>query len=590
MATPLRGHRDLAVPRSVSGRSLQRIDATLRGRAGIVLVGGIGLAGTLIALLMTVGLAFHVGSDPAFTLVNFRHVFLDPFVYRALLNTFGFAAVTVATSLCFGIPIAWMAERTDLPGRGWLYPLMTIGILVPGFFNAMGWLLLLHPRMGMLNVWSMQLFHTAGASFNVMSIPGMGLVQGLGLATLIFIMCGASFRAMDAALEESGQIHGLSLVRRTLSITLPLLWPSILAAIIYVFMLGLAVFDVPAVIGLSNRIYTYSTFVYSITNPNAGGTPNYGEAGASSVVMVVLALLLSLCYFRVIRQSHRFAVVTGKGYRPKPVRLGRWAIGCWAFVAFYLFLSIGLPGCVLLWASLLPFFVPFSLAALDHVTLTNYQTIPWDGFGRAARNSVTIMLVAPTITLIVSLAISWVVTRSGITSLRRLFDMLAFLPLAIPSVVFAIGAMGFAIFWLPSWIPFYGTVAIIISVQVIIGISFATRVLNAALLQIHRDLDDAGAMFGLKPVTVMWFILRPLLAPALLSAWLWMALLAYRELTIGMMLVTDKNITLPVFVWGVFSGGNIGQAAALTILLVVGMFPLIAIYFAVARRGMAFQT
>jgi len=560
------------------------------GRTWIVIVGGLGLAGTLVALLMTMGLAFHIDSGPAVTLANFRHVFLDPFVYRALLNTLAFSAITVTTALCFGIPIAWMAERTDLPGRGWLYPLMTIGILVPGFFNAMGWLLLLHPRMGMINVWAMQLFHAGSAPFNVISLPGMGFVQGLGLATLIFIMCGASFRTMDAALEESAQIHGLSLLRRTFSVTLPLLWPSIFAAIIYVFMLGLAVFDVPAVIGLSSRIYTYSTFVYSITSPNAGGLPNYGEAGASSAVMVLIALILSVCYFRVIRQSHRYAVVTGKGYRPKPTRLGRWSILGWAFIGGYLFLSIGLPGCVLLWASLLPFFVPFSLSALSHATLANYETIPWDGFLRAGRNSLAIMLVAPTITVIVSLAISWVVTRSGVKALSRAFDMFAFLPLAIPSVVFAIGAMGFAIFWLPAWLPFYGTVGIIIAVQVIVGISFATRVLNAALLQIHRDLDDAGAMFGLRPVTVLWYILRPLLAPALLSAWLWMALLAYRELTIGMMLVTNKNITLPVFVWGDFSGGNIGQAAALTILLGVCIFPLIVIYFAVARRGMAFET
>ncbi len=568
---------------------LQRIGSTLGGRWAIFLAGGLGLAAALIALLVTVGLAFHAEPDAAFTLANFSHVFGDPFVYRALLNTFAFSAITVTTSLAFGIPIAWLAERTDLPARGWLYPVMTIGILVPGFFNAMGWLLLVHPRMGMLNVWAMQWLHTSNAPFNVISLPGMGLVQGLGLASLIFIMCGSAFRAMDAVLEESAQIHGLSPLRRAISITLPLLWPSILAAIIYVFMLGLAVFDVPAVIGLSSRIYTYSTFVYSITNPNAGGVPNYGEAGASSVAMIAIALILSACYFRVIRQSHRFAVVTGKGYRPKPVRLGRWALAGWAFVGGYLFLSVGLPGCVLLWASLLPFFVPFSFEALQHATLANYQAIPWGGFARAARNSLIIMLVAPTVTVIVSVAISWVVTRSGIKSLARLFDLLAFLPLAIPSVVFAIGAMGFAIFWLPSWVPFYGTVAIIIAVQVIVGISFATRILNAALLQIHRDLDDAAAMFGLKPLAVVWFVLRPLLTPALLSAWLWMALLAYRELTIGMMLVTNQNITLPVFVWGVFYSGSVGQAAALTILLGVCIFPLIVLYFAVARRGMAFD-
>jgi iron(III) transport system permease protein len=561
----------------------------VQSRTGIVLVGSVGLLGTVIALLMTLILAFQGDARGTVTAANFQAVFSDSFVYRALLNTLGFATVTVVTALCFGIPMAWIAERTDLPGRGTLYPLMTAGLLVPGFFNALGWLLLLHPRIGMINVWMMQLAHLQGAPFNVVSIAGMGLVQGLGLATLMFIMCGPAFRNLDASLEESAQVHGLSFLDRTRTITLPLLWPSILAAIIYVFMVGLAVFDVPAIIGLSNRLYTYSTFVYNITNPSSGGAPNYGVAGASSVVMIGFALVLSAWYFRVLGRSHRYAVVSGKGYRSKLLHLGPWTFACWAFVALYFFLSICLPGCVLLWASFLPYFVPFSPAAFASLTPENYLTIPWDGFWRAARNSAIIMVIAPTITVTISLAISWVVTRSGLRTLGRIFDVLAFLPLSIPSVAFAVGATAFAIFWLPPSVPFYGTVGIIIAVQVIAQTSFATRVLNGALLQIHRDLDDAGATFGLKAVAIVWYILRPLLAQALLSSWLWMALLAYRELTIAMMLVTDKNITLPVFIWGIFSQGNIGQSAALTILLGCCILPLVAVYFALTRRGFSFQ-
>jgi len=564
------------------------VGAALAGRDGLVLIATLGLFGTVIALCMTVGLAFADESG-RLTLANFRTVFADPSAYRALLNTLSFAAVTVVTAFFFGVPIAWIAERTDLPGRGLIAPLMTAGLLVPGFFNAMGWLLLLHPRMGMITVWLAGVAHVPPGTLNVVSIPGMGVVQGLGLSTLMFIMCASAFRAMDAALEESAQIHGLSLLQRTLTITLPLLWPSLLAAILYVFMIGLAVFDVPAVIGLSNRIYTYSTFVYAISNPSAGGSPNYGVAGASSVVIIVLALVIAAGYFRVVAGSRRFAVVTGKGYRPVPVRLGRWTVLAWTFVALYLFLAIALPGLVLAWASLLPYFVPFSLSALPSVTLHNYQSIPWSGFWRAAQNSATVMLVAPTVTTVVAFAISWVVTRSGLRRTARAFETLAFLPLAIPSVVFAVGAMAFAISWLPAWFPFYGTIGIIIAVQVVIQIPFATRVLNGALLQVHRDLDDAGAIFGLRPLAVTWYVLRPLLGAALLSSWLWMALLAYRELTIPMMLVTQKNITLPVFVWGIFSQGSIGQSAAVTILLGFGILPMIVAYFIVAQRRSLFS-
>ena len=558
----------------------------LGGRGTIVAIAVVGVGATALALLMTIRLAFQGATPDSFTLANLGTVFADPFVAHALLNTLGFALVTGLTAFAFGVPIAWLAERTDLPGRAIVMPLMTIGLLVPGFFNAMGWLLLLHPRMGMINVWLMQGLHLASAPLSVVSVAGMGVVQGLGLATLMFVMCAAAFRAQDATLEESAQVHGLRFVDRLVRITLPLMWPSLLAAGIYVFMVGLAVFDVPAVIGLTNRIYTYSTFVYDLTNPSAGGRPNYGVAGASSLIVILLAGLLGTWYFRVVRRSRRYAVVTGKGYRPAPFRLGRRAIGAWAFIAAYLTLSLGLPGCVLLWASFLPYFAPFSAEALARVSLANYATIPWAAFWHAALNSAIVMISVPTITLTLSLAISWVVVRSGLR-VARAFDVLAFLPLAIPSVVFAVGAAAIAIFWLPPSIPFYGTVGILIAVQVIVQLSFGTRVLNNALLQIHRDLDDAGATFGLRTVDVIWHVLRPLVGPALLSAWLWMGLLAYRELTVAMMLVTDKNITLPVFIWGVYSEGQIGQAAALTILLGCAIVPLIVAYFAVARRGTA---
>jgi iron(III) transport system permease protein len=553
----------------------------------VIGVGGIGLAAILAILLITVDLSFRNADWARVGFVNYAEVFLDAFVYKALLNTFGFAGVTVLTATVFGVPIAWLAERTDLPGRTALFPLMSVGLLMPGFFNAMGWLLLLHPRIGVLNRWLTELLGLAHAPFNVVSVGGMGFVQGLGLSSLIFIMCVATFRAMDSALEESAQIHGLGLLTRLRTIVLPVLWPGLLAAIIYAFMLALGLFDVPAVIGLANRVYTYSTFVYSLTNPSASGSPDYGLSAASSVLMVLIALRLAAWYARIVRRSHRYAVVTGRSYRPRPIRLGRWAIAAWAFVAGQALLALVLPGAVLLWASIQPVYGPLSLRLLAHASLANYTAIDWSGFWAAARNSAIVVIAAPTITIVLSLAISWVVVRARSKILGPLFSALSFVPLAIPSVVFAVGAIAFAVFWLPASVPFYGTVAIIVAVEVIIQISFATRVLGGALMQIHQELDEAGTVFGLPPVAVIWRILRPLLMPAILNCWVWIALLCYRELTVSTMLVAEHNVTLPVFIWSLFSGGNIGQSAAVTIILAAAMLPVIVVYFVIGRRSLA---
>ena len=227
----------------------------------------------LLVLILTI--AFQDPLDSSiYTLQNFRDLYLDSFVYKTLLNTGGFTIVATLTALFFAIPIAWLAERTDLPGRSWVFPIMTASAVIPGLFSALGWLFMFHPRMGMVNRWLVDVVPFVHTSpFNIISVSGMGFITGLSLSSLAFIMLAATFRAMDPALEESAQIHGMPFALRLWKITLPLMWPGILAVGIYIATIGLASFDVPAVIGLANRIFTFSTFVYYEADP-LEGPPN----------------------------------------------------------------------------------------------------------------------------------------------------------------------------------------------------------------------------------------------------------------------------------------------------------------------------
>src|SRR5262249_56577074 len=140
-------------------------------------------------------------------------------------------------------------------------------------------------------------FGLAQSPFNIASIVGMGWVEGLGLSSLAFIMIVATYRSMDPSLEEVGRVHGLKLFQTLRHITLPLTFPGILAAAIYIFTIGLSAFEVPAIIGMSNKIFTFSTFIFYKMQP-LEELPNYGVAGAVSSLLVVLALLLSWCTSR----------------------------------------------------------------------------------------------------------------------------------------------------------------------------------------------------------------------------------------------------------------------------------------------------
>jgi iron(III) transport system permease protein len=560
----------------------------LRGRWLFIAISAAGLVPVLGFLLIIFWMGFWQGNpgDPVvYTLKHYRTLFADPATYRTFVNTTGFASTTVFVALLFAIPTAWLVERTDIPGKDLIFALVTIGALVPTFFTSMGWVFLLHPRIGVINKWLVEWFGLEQAPFNIASLVGMGWVEGLGLSSIAFIMIVATYRTMDPALEEAARVHGLGVIRTLRYVTLPLTLPGIIAAAIYVFTIGLSAFEVPAIIGMSNKIFTFSTYIFYKIQP-LEELPNYGLAGAVSSLLVVLALLLSWGYFRMLRFSHRYAVVTGKGYRPRRIELGPkgWFLA-WLFLGGFFLIAKILPFTLLVWASLLKFFQPPSWAALEHVSLYNFYGLPWNLLIQGARNTVILMFLVPTLALMLCVAISWTVLRSGLRW-RLTFDAVAFLPHAVPHLILAIAAVFAALFLFHNALSLYGTLAIVIIVYTISRISFATRIINNSLAQIHPELDEAAFVGGMPLVQVMRKILLPLLKPALVYAWLWMALLCYRELTMASVLVTSQeNVTLPMIVWGLWLGGSLNQAAAANLVVLAVMVPLVILYLVFGRRS-----
>jgi iron(III) transport system permease protein len=560
----------------------------VKGRGLAVAISATALLPVLGLLLLVLWMGFWQngpGEPIVYTTSHYRKIFTDAFTYKTFLNTLGFATTAVLVALFFAIPVAWLVERTNLPGKSFILAIVTLGALLPTFFTAMGWVFLLHPRIGIVNRFLMDSFGLTQAPLNVASIVGMGWVEGLGLSSIAFVMIVATYRSMDPSLEEAARVHGLGILRTLVYVTLPPTFPGILAAFIYVFTIALSAFEVPAIIGMSNKIFTFATFIFYKIQP-LEELPSYGVAGAVSTILIVLALLLSWSYFRLLRFSHRYAVVTGKAYRPQPIELGsKGRILAWSFLGFYFTVAKLLPLLLLVWAALLRYFQPPSWAALAQVSMNNFYGLPWKLLLQGAWNTVILMLAVPTLTLFICLAISWTVLRSGVR-FRVLFDAVAFLPHAVPHLILAIATMFAALFLLRNVVPLFGSLLIVVFVYTLSRMSVATRIINNSLVQIHPELEEAAFVGGLKLLQVMWKILIPLLKPALVYAWIWMALLCYRELTMASVLVTSQaNVTLPMIVWGLWLGGSLNQAAAANLVVLICMLPVVLLYFVFGRRS-----
>ena len=546
------------------------------------------MAVILVLVLVMFWISLQKGAfgtpSATYTLGNYRDVFSDPLLYRVTTNTLIFTVTTTFFALLFGLPIAWLAERTTIAGKTLIYVIMTLGLLIPGIYTAMGWTLIAHPRIGILNRWLVDLFELSDGPINIATPIGMGFVQGLSLSALAFILTAQMFRAMNPSLEEAARVHGMGYGKILWRVTLPLARPGILAAVIYILTIGVATFDIPAILGLGNRVYMLSTYIYLKVHPQGAGLPEYGITGAVGAFMIVVAGLLTLWYSQVLRQGHRFEVVTGKGYRPALIRLGGWTVVAWSFIFLYAFISKILPMLLIAYAALTPYFVPPSVAMMRQLSLAHFYSMDWQLVLRGLINTATLVSVVPLVVLLLAFSLSWLIVRSR-SRMRYALEFGAFLPQALPEVILSIGALLLSLFVFGSAIPLYGTVWLIAIVYVVARLAFATRALNGALLQIHRELEEAAFVAGLSNFKTAWRVLFPLIRPTLFSVWIWSALLVYRELTAAVFLAVHDNITLPAVIWSYWYGGNINKASAVTFLMTLVLAPMILIAWWFGRRS-----
>ena len=551
----------------------------LLGVAGISALAILGLLAMVVWMSLRTGVP---GQPSSYTLKNYTALLNDPYTYRVMVTTLIFSAVTIAVSVPLGFVFAWLIERTDLPYKALAMSLLSIGILFPTFLKAMGWVFLLHPRIGVINIFLMQLFGLKNAPLNIATLPGIGFVEGLTLAPLAYVMISAALRGMNPAFVEAASIHGVSKWRTLLRVELPLVWPALVSAVIWMLTVAIAAFDVPGVIGMANNIFTFSTAIYFMINPNEG-LPRYGLSGAYGTIMVGLSLILMFPYFRALKQSHRYQIISGKSYQSRPIELGRWWLFGWGLLGLYLVLAFILPLLAIFWVSLLPYVQVPSRQAFSVASFERYSAVVFDSaLLQAAWNTLVLMVAVPTLIVSISTAISWVVTRSRMRG-RMVLDAIAFLPHPVPHLLFAL-AIAYVALLVSDVVPLYGTLFVLLAVYVICWISFGTRVLNNSMVQVHRELEEAAQVGGVPTFRVLWKVILPLIRPGLVYAWIWTSLSAYRELTMAVFLASPNSQLLSTYIWGQWHGGGLGDAAAIAVIMIAIMSPLVTSFWIYARR------
>jgi iron(III) transport system permease protein len=504
------------------------------------------------------------------SLVNYVKVWLDPQTYRLFVNTGIYVGGATVIGISIAAMLAWFVERTDMPGKIWLYAGIPMSLAVPGLLQAMAWVLLLSPKSGFINRALEDLFGTHTAPLNAYTLGGMAFVEGLRLVPTAFLMLVPLLRSMDPSLEEAAQVAGAKPVSMVRRVTLGLMLPGLVAVTIYQAMTALEVFEIPGVLGMPVGIHVFATKIYAILQ-GSDALPIFGQANALGMMYLVLGMSAAALYWLLIRRSERYTVVSGKAYRPRLTRLGSWRYAALSLVGLYLFLAIALPFLVMLYASFVPFLQQPSWKVFSHLTWDHYNYVfTYPKFGQTFRNTVVMVVATATATTVLAFLISLVIVRSRFWG-RRLIDQIAFMPHAIPGIV-----AGLAFMWLFLTLHAFGTVFSIVVGFTVTFIAYGTRAMNAAILQVHRDLEDAASVAGATPLRTMLRVFFPLMLPSFVGLWIWVVLLSVRIAGLPLVLYEGpKNEVLAVLIWYMWDQGEIESVGAIGVMLMASLFLLV---------------
>ena len=443
---------------------LRRILVSFRGEPHLAVVLVVGLIIAYLSLSPTVMLFYGsflskpLGVPAAeFTLRHYVRAYADPLTYRLLVNSFIFAMGASILATVLASILAWIAIRTNAPGRKMFELTAIVPNIFPPVMLAVAWTVLLSPRTGLINRWLMDIFNLSEAPLNIYSLWGMIFVEGLITTPLAFLIVSASLYSMDPSLEESARVAGSTNIQIARRITFPILRPALLAAAMLNFVRAIESFDTPAIIALPARIEVFTTKLYR----EAVGAfpPNQNLAATYGVSLLLVTMLFVFFYRRLTIRSERYVTVTGRGYRPTIIDLGRWRSAASVVAGLILLLIVVLPFIVLLYVSFITYVHVPGVKTWELLTLDNYrQNLTDSRTYRAVQNSLMLAVGGATICMILASLTAWVTTKTRAAG-RGVIEALTFIPWAFPGTALAIGLL-WTYVYVP--LPIYGTLWILL--------------------------------------------------------------------------------------------------------------------------------
>ena len=509
----------------------------------------------------------------------YAFIFADPDFWQAFLNSTLIAAGMTLIAVPLGGVLAFVMERTDLPGKRIVEPL----ILVPSFVSPMvlsfGYVVAAGP-VGFYTVWANDLLGVA--PWGIYSIPAMAVIAGLTHVPNVYVYASSALKSLGSDVAEAARTTGASPFRVAATVSLPLIMPALLFSAVLIFFLGIELFGLPLVLGDPEGHLVLSTYLYKLTNKL--GTPSYHLMAATAMCIVAITFPLVLLQRRLLQNARKYATIKGKAGRIRELPLGRWkwvaagVLGFWLFVAVIVPLSgIALRAFVTNWG--------IGVSLYEAFTLDNFKSVFDEPTQvRAIWNTILIGTVGGAITVACYTAIGFA-THRRYDGWSRFIDYLVLVPRAIPGLLAGLAFLWVFLFF-PPLTPLRTTIFSMWLAYTVVWLAYGMRLIQSSLLQVSTELEEAARTVGAPRGKISREITLPLIRHGLLGSWLLVFMIFEREYSTGVYLLAPGTEVIGAELVSLWQGGAIDVVAALSLIniLLVGIGLAIALRFGVRLR------
>ena len=540
-------------------------------KSTIVMGSLLGVIGFLVIFpLFMIFFASFKGGPPGepspFTLKGYAEAYSSKETYTTLFTTVWLGLVRAVLAVGLAILLAWVVTRTDTPWRGGLEVIVWLKFFMPPLPITMSWVLLASPKTGMLNQAFMTVFHTDFSPFNIYSYGGIIWVSVISWASVLFILIVPAFRGMDASLEESSRMSGASTRQTTWRITIPILMPAILGALMLAFIRLIESFETELLLGFTQGLYVYTTRLWLLLSVVPS---DYPQGMALTVVfLVIVGGIVALQWWLLGRRGGRaaYVTVTGRGFATRPTHLGKWRWVTFGLIITYFLVALVLPVLTLIMGSFMKLFgvwldVPFTtkhwIGAFADPRLFN-----------SFKNTMIVGLVSATGGMILYSFMSYIISRTKFPG-RKSLDFIAWLPWSVPGLVLALGFLWAYVGGIKLPFTLYGTIYLMMLVFVVRGLPLGVRVMNGAMVQLGNELEESSRVLGGSWFYTFRRIIAPLLTPAFIGAWIITFVIAVRDLVTVILLYGAKSRVLAVLTFEYWWGNQPERGMVIGLLLAI---------------------